>query len=93
MNKSDLIRLLADKEGLTLKTAESAVNTVFNSIEQALIQGDRVEIRGFGSFQVKNYEGYDGWNPKTGELVKVQPKKLPVFKVGKELKERVDSEG
>lgn len=90
MNKSDLIAMLADKEGLTLKTAESAVNTVFGSIEQALVRGDRVEIRGFGSFQVKDYEGYDGWNPKTGEVVKVQPKKLPVFKVGKELRERVD---
>jgi integration host factor subunit beta len=63
-----------------------------DTIGQALAQGDRVEIRGFGSFQVKDYEGYDGWNPKTGELVKVQPKKLPIFKVGKELKERVDSE-
>jgi len=92
MNKSDLIKMLAEKEGLTLKTAESALNTVFDTIGQALAQGDRVEIRGFGSFQLKDYEGYDGWNPKTGELVKVQPKKLPVFKVGKELKERVDIE-
>jgi integration host factor subunit beta len=92
MNKSDLIRLLAEKEDLPLNMAESAVNTVFSSIEQALARGDRVEIRGFGSFQVKDYEGYDGWNPKTVERVKVQPKKLPVFKVGKELKERVDIE-
>ncbi|BEQ13160.1 hypothetical protein FAK_02260 [Desulfoferula mesophila] len=93
MNKSDLIRMLAEKEGLTLKTAESAVNAIFNSIEQALAQGDRVEIRGFGSFKLKDYEGYKGRNPKTGESIKVQPKKLPVFKVGKELKERTDIEG
>ncbi|BEQ15154.1 HU family DNA-binding protein [Desulfoferula mesophila] len=66
MNKSDLIRMLAEKEDLTLKNAESAVNTIFKSIEQALAQGDRVEIRGFGYFQVKNYEEYDGWDRKTG---------------------------
>ena len=70
--------------------AERAVNTVFDSMEQALAQGDRVEIRGFGSFQVKDYDGYEGLNSKTGEIVMVKPKKLPTFKVGKELKERVD---
>jgi len=90
MTKSDLIKAVAEKEGLTLKMAERAVNTVFDSMEQALAQGERVEIRGFGSFQVKNYDGYDGLNPKTGETVVVKPKKLPAFKAGKELKERVD---
>lgn len=91
MTKSQLIEALAKAEGITLKAAELAVNVTFESMERALIQGDRVEIRGFGSFKVKNYEGYKGRNPKTGELIEVRPKRLPFFKVGKELKERVDS--
>ncbi|MEJ5366658.1 MAG: HU family DNA-binding protein [Desulfosoma sp.] len=91
MTKSQLIEALAKAEGITLKAAELAVNVAFESMEKALIQGDRVEIRGFGSFKVKNYEGYKGRNPKTGELIEVRPKRLPFFKVGKELKERVDS--
>ena len=90
MNKSQLIESLAKQEGLTLKKAEMVVNTFFGSIEEALIAGDRVEIRGFGSFTVKNYDGYQGRNPKTGEVIEVAKKKLPFFKVGKELKERVD---
>ncbi|WP_448383829.1 HU family DNA-binding protein [Desulfosoma sp.] len=91
MTKSQLIEALAKAEGITLKAAELAVNVAFESMEKALIQGDRVEIRGFGSFKVKNYEGYKGRNPKTGELIEVRPKRLPFFKVGKELKERVDN--
>jgi len=91
MTKSQLIEELAKAEGITLKAAETAVNVTFESMEKALIQGDRVEIRGFGSFKVKQYDGYKGRNPKTGELIEVNPKKLPFFKVGKELKERVDS--
>jgi integration host factor subunit beta len=90
MNKSQLIEALAKEEGLPLKKAEEVVNTVFDDMEAALIRGERVEIRGFGSFKVKQYEGYKGRNPKTGEMIKVEPKKLPFFKVGKELKERVD---
>ena len=90
MNKSQLIEALAKKEGLTIKKAEMVVNTLFGSIEDALIAGDRVEIRGFGSFKVKNYDGYQGRNPKTGEVIRVSEKKLPFFKIGKELKERVD---
>lgn len=90
MTKSQLIEALAKAEGITLKAAEVAVNVTFESMEKALMQGDRVEIRGFGSFKVKNYEGYKGRNPKTGELIEVRPKRLPFFKVGKELKERVD---
>jgi integration host factor subunit beta len=58
----------------------------------SLAKGDRVEIRGFGSFKVKSYNSYQGRNPKTGEIIKVREKKLPYFKVGKEMKERVDSE-
>lgn len=90
MTKSMLIESLARAEGITLKAAELAVNVTFESMEKALIQEDRVEIRGFGSFKVKSYDGYKGRNPKTGELIEVRPKRLPFFKVGKELKERVD---
>lgn len=90
MNKSQLIEALAKKEGLTIKRAEMVVNTFFDSISGALVEGDRVEIRGFGSFKVKSYDGYQGRNPKTGEVIQVAEKKLPFFKVGKELKEIVD---
>lgn len=90
MNKSQLIEALARQENLPLKKAEEVVNTVFGEMERALIQGDRVEIRGLGSFKVKQYDGYKGRNPKTGEVINVSPKKLPFFKVGKELKERAD---
>jgi len=91
MNKSQLIEALAKEEGLTIKRAEMVINTVFESIEEALIEDDRVEIRGLGSFKVKHYQGYTGRNPKTGDAIEVEEKRLPFFKVGKELKERVDS--
>ncbi|MFO7987828.1 MAG: HU family DNA-binding protein [Desulfatiglandaceae bacterium] len=90
MNKSQLIQALAKEEDLPLKKAEEVVNTVFSEMESALIRGERVEIRGLGSFKVKQYEGYKGRNPKSGEVIEVGRKKLPFFKVGKELKERVD---
>ena len=90
MNKSQLIEAFAKEENLALKKAEEIVNTVFGKMEQALIEGERVEIRGFGSFKIKQYEGYQGRNPKTGQIIDVSAKKLPFFKVGKELKERVD---
>ncbi len=90
MNKSQMIEALAKEESLPLKKAEEVVNTVFGEIEAAFIRGERVEIRGLGSFKVKRYDGYQGRNPKTGEMIKVARKKLPFFKVGKELKERVD---
>lgn len=90
MNKSQLIEALAKAENLALKKAEEIVNTIFGDMETALIQGQRVEIRGFGSFKIKHYQGYKGRNPKTGEVINVAEKKLPFFKVGKELKERVD---
>lgn len=91
MKKSQLIKDLAYQEGLTIKEAELAVNTFWGSIADALVEGDRAEIRGFGSFKVKSYDGYSGRNPKTGEVIEIQPKRLPAFKIGKELKERVDS--
>jgi len=84
MNKSQLIESLAKEESLPLRKAEEVVNTVFEEMEAALIRGERVEIRGLGSFKVKKYDGYKGRNPKTGEMIKVASKKLPFFKVGKE---------
>ncbi len=90
MNKSQLIESLAKAENLTLKKAEMVVNALFDNMAEALVQSERIEIRGFGSFKVKFYDGYKGRNPKTGELIKVMGKKLPFFKVGKEMRERVD---
>ena len=90
MNKSDLIEALSKSEDLTRTKAEEVVNLVFSEMTNALAAGDRVEIRGLGSFKVKNYDEYKGRNPKTGKQIKVKPKMLPFFKCGKELKERVD---
>ena len=90
MNKIDLIQALKDSNHLSKSEAEAVINLFFDQMAEALAQGDRVEIRGLCSFFVKKYGTYTGRNPKTGELVKVAPKKLPFFKVGKELKERVD---
>ena len=90
MNKSDLIEALSKSEDLTRTKAEEIVNLVFDEMTNALVAGDRVEIRGLGSFKVKSYDGYKGRNPKTGKPIKVKAKKLPFFKCGKELKERVD---
>lgn len=91
MTKSELIEALAQRaNGITAKVAEVVVNTVFQSMKEALVRGDRIEIRGFGSIMVKNYSSYMGRNPKTGQKIKVPAKKLPFFKVGKELRQRVD---
>ncbi|MGW8222649.1 MAG: HU family DNA-binding protein [Syntrophobacteria bacterium] len=92
MNKSQLIERIAKEEGITIKNAANVVNVVFDSMADSLAKGDRVEIRGFGSFKVKSYNSYQGRNPKTGEIIQVREKKLPYFKVGKEMKERVDLE-
>lgn len=93
MTKSQLITMLAKTEGIPIRIAELIVNTTFDVLEKALISGDRVEIRGFGSFKVKSYEGYKGRNPRTGALIEVDPKKLPFFKVGKDLQRLVNGEG
>ena len=90
MNKVDLIQALKDSNDLSRSEAETAINLFFDKMADALAQGERVEIRGFCSFFVKKYKAYTGRNPKTGEKVKIKPKKLPFFKVGKELKDRVD---
>lgn len=91
MNKSELIKTLADENALSIDEATLVVNSFFDSIRQALLQEQRVEIRGLGSFKIKQYQGYSGRNPKTGEIVTVEPKKLPFFRAGKELKEFINS--
>ena len=93
MNKSDLIEVLASKSELTKPKAAEIVDLFFDKMTNALAEGDRVEIRGFCSLYVKEYRGYMGRNPKTRQVVEVPPKKLPFFKAGKEMKERVDSSG
>jgi len=90
MNKSDLITELAGKNNLTEKQATDIVNLMFDGFTNELNNGGRTEIRGFGSFTVREYGTYHGRNPKTGNAVQVKPKRLPFFKVGKELKESVD---
>ena len=92
MNKSDLMNRLAEEKGFPLSTAKEIVDTVFDEMVQGLIKGDRVEIRGFGSFKMKEYKGYTGRNPRSGVKTAVKPRRLPFFKVGKELRERVDIE-
>jgi integration host factor subunit beta len=91
MTKSDLIEKLAERLKLPKGKAETIVNTIFESMESALARGERIEIRGLGSFEVRSYKAYEGRNPRTGEPVGVQPKRLPFFKVGKELKELVNN--
>ena len=90
MNKSDLISALSIKENLTEKNAIEIVNMMFDGFTDALKNGGRIEIRGFGSFTVRKYGAYAGRNPKTGKKIQIGSKKLPFFKVGKELKERVN---
>ena len=92
MNRSDLINELKNQTAITRKDAEKFVETFFESISETLANNERVEIRGFGSFTVKKYKPYVGRNPKTGNKISVPPKKLPFFKVGKELKELVNNE-
>ena len=90
MNKLELIETLKTEAGLTKNEATMVVNLFFDEMANALANGGRVEIRGLCSFYVKSYKAYTGRNPKTGETVKIKPKKLPFFKCGKELKDRVD---
>ena len=91
MNKIDLIEALKEEAELTKIEAKKVVALFFDEMANALAKGDRVEIRGLCSFYVKNYKAYNGRNPKTGEPTQVESKKLPFFKVGQELKDRVDS--
>jgi integration host factor subunit beta len=92
MNKLELIQTISTTNGLSKVEASRIVNLFFDQMVSALEKGDRVEIRGLCSFYVKDYPGYTGRNPKTGEKVEIAPKKLPFFKCGKGLRERVDTE-
>lgn len=90
MNKTELVLELARQENLTKTDAQKVVELIFDEMTNTLAAGGRVEIRGLCSFKVKKYDGYAGRNPKTGQAVKVTPKKLPFFKPGTDLKARVD---
>ena len=91
MNNLGLVEALKQTSGLTKNEAVAVVDAFFNEMSKALAKGARVEIRGLCSFYVKQYKAYTGRNPKTGEPVNIQAKRLPFFKCGKELKERVDN--
>lgn len=90
MNKSGLIKALSKETNLTKRKAKEIVNIIFNAMSQAIINGERIEIRGFGNFTVKTYGPFMGKNPETGEKIRVSPRKLPFFKVGKDLREKID---
>ena len=92
MNKSGLIDLVAYKTNMPRKRAEAVVNVIFGAMADTLSEGGRIEIRGFGSFVSREYEAYTGRNPRTGETIEVAPKRLPFFKVGKELRDLVNSD-
>ena len=91
MTRSDLIEKLAIEKNISNTVAESIVLEIFGSMTDTLIADNRIEIRGFGSFEIREYDGYTARNPKTGEQIEVKPKKLPFFKTGKDLKERIDT--
>ena len=90
MLKSDLINILVVKRGVTQKQSELTIETIFESMKVALCKGENIEIRGLGAFHVKHYEGYQGRNPKTGEVIPVKPKRGILFRTGKELRDRVN---
>jgi len=90
MLKSDLVNILVQRRNITQKQAEETVETIFESMKNALCKGENIEIRGLGAFHVKHYEGYQGRNPKTGEVIPVKPKRGILFRTGKELRDRVN---
>lgn len=91
MTKSELIERISERLNLPAGKAEAIVNNIFDSMVKTLEKGEGIEIRGFGSFTVRQYKAYEGRNPRTGETVHVAEKKLPVFKVGKDLREKVNA--
>jgi integration host factor subunit beta len=93
MTKADLIDLIAERAKLPHGRAELLICQMFDSMVDALCRGEGIEIRGFGSFSIRSYKEYQGRNPRTGEAVRVRPKRLAFFKVGKELRERVNNGG
>lgn len=94
VTKSELVREVSlGTESLSRKSAERVVNTVFACMQQALVDGDRIEIRGFGSFHVRTRPGRTARNPRTGDAVQIAERRVPFFKVGKELRDRVNEGG
>jgi len=91
MNKSELVKALAETSNISTDESSLIVNTVIDSMKASLAEGNRVEIRGFGSFKVKEYGAYAGRNPRTGDKVQVQPKRLPFFRAAKELKDHLNN--
>jgi integration host factor subunit beta len=91
MNKSELTQTLSEELSIPVTTGSDIIATILDAMAETLIKGDNIEIRGFGSFTVKHYDSYTGRNPKTGVETTVKPKKLPIFRVGKELKEAVNA--
>jgi len=92
MTKAELVEKVADKIQLPKKQTETVVNILLNSITEALSEGDKVELRGFGNFRIRNRNPREGRNPKTGDTVQIPAKRVPFFKAGKELREMVDSQ-
>jgi integration host factor subunit beta len=93
VTKSDIIKLFAEQNNMPLVHAEALVNAILGAMTDAMKRGERIEIRGFGIFEIREYRGYKGRNPSTGEKVTVEPKKLPFFRIGKELKARINENG
>ena len=93
MNRAKLIKKVSERVKIPSNAAKVVVDTIFDSMRETLEKGEEIEIRGFGTFVVRDYGGYKGRNPKTGKIVDVPPKKLPYFKTGKELKEMVKVPG
>ena len=90
MNKLELVQAVKDRSKLSKQEASDVVKLFFDSFTEAMVNGERIEIRGFCSFFMKEYDSYVGRNPKSGEKVRIPAKRLPFFKPGKELRERVD---
>ena len=91
MTKSELTKAVSEQLNLPLATGSGIVNTILDAMTETLVKGENIELRGFGSFTVKHYDSYTGRNPKTGVESKINAKKLPFFKVGKDLKEAVNA--
>ena len=92
MNKTELIEAMADELDFSIPQAASVLNTILETMTDSLVRGEPVEIRGFGSFVVKQYGSYEGRNPVTGEKIQVEPKKRPIFRVSKDLRMKVNKE-
>jgi integration host factor subunit beta len=93
MTRSDLIEQLAECKNISFAKAEAVIHEIFRSMTDTLLAGNRIEIRGFGSFEIRSYDTHSGRNPMSGEIITVKAKKLPFFKTGKELKERISAGG